>query len=1040
VTHIVLAALAVLLAAVGHARAQSAPTCSVGVGNASMTVDGDRSEREGYNVIVVAAPPGATAEVRVGCSHSDLVVEGGRLEPRRGGHVEAWFVPVRTGENRVTVRFVDRQGQRVLERSRRTITFTAWVYTIERWGELELPAGSEEIKPHLMDAAGHLYATLHPKASAALLGLVRLSPGGRIATRYQLGTGKVDHLQRLLGVDAAGNLYAVVKRNVVQFDPAGKFVRSLASLDTNGRLRSAADLDEGARPPADPRTPLAQFSHIAESAMAGGAFYLIAWETPRLGGPTWKHFLVRFTLDGKATVLGQIAGPGKAHPGVQHLHVGPDGHLYTTAYRSGGPGTVLVLSRDGALVREHPVPQGRSGSVWGGVDTEGMLLTDASCSRVAPDFSRRGGGVVNARYIRNRAFPARGETLTIDLLTGQEAKNLQTFGGQCWVHRGVVYAIYGDRQVARFTLQGAAGTVVADAPPAPAPAPPPAKLALRFGPYLDRADLAEGVVLDDQVGNVVTLGAVLTDDTGRPMPGVEVELSLNDQQLPVRGAFTVRSTKTDAQGRVSATYKPPRLLEAQVRRGAVIGVEARARLQGAAPLVAQANVLAYPLVQAVFRISRAGYTPVEGIAVPLASLQAGKVMGTVVHTAAIRHDLAAPAGSAARRGEKTQFPVNHATVELLTRQGTRLGQAETDPRGGFTLEFAADPGSPGRPLTVVPEFLEFKLLDPEVGDLPRDVRDALQALRDKRYGYRVDALVALAEAFPRRLAAAGDDGEALREIDRLFRVGMLAAALWKTHDLVAHAAAQWTASIETLVEDLLAIFDPLNAVAPDFHVVDAAGRTAIRSALKKPWLQQQLVQRVLGKLGAQWKKRAFRRATEKAYDATAWEWVKDQLQQTLLSGGAAATGWKERITGALVRRYREVAQAELDQAARLWGEGKIPYGGRVGPLFRARYRELADDVAAVTARQLDRELDKANLKIFTSSVIQGLVVYGTATGAAPVVQATQWIDKGLKGLDTALDASQDNAWFDTYEAGIASAQKFAQAALRARVACLGAAC
>lgn len=980
----------------------------------------------------------------------DLSVEGGRNV--KDGGLDRWVVPVRDGENTVTVRRRAVPAGRELARA---ISFRGFLYTLEPAGQIAIPL-PESVAPRLhhyyLDASGLLYVVwegfdkTRPPGKQHLRALVKYAPGGATALRYLFGRSDVlesgDEV-RILAVDAGGGLWAVVNRNVVQFDRNGKFVKSVLAFGGSERITSAEQLQTH-RWSQELRARQGELGRIqnvgslaASVAQLGNTVFMIGiMDGGALG-------LVRVTLDGKATVVNLGLPSGR----VGSLHAGPDGNLYLGAYVQDRQNGVKVYTPEGRSIREFVLPQGAAIGLKA-VAGDGSLYTGRSCdTRVLKDLSGHsagGLGEFRVRRVWKRDASARGGGTTTyeDRLTGATAATpiVGTNPGwwACWLDgAGAVHVLYEDLRIGKFTPASATGAV-ARAAPAASEAPSP-KLTLRFGPYLDQTGLPEGIALDDQAGNTVGFGAELTDPQGKPLPGVEIELSVSDARFPKQGSFSVRSRTTDAQGRVAGTYKPPRLEEGQVRPGTYIGFQARALVQGMAPLEAQENVLALPLVEAYARISRAGYTPVERIPVRVPSARSGKVLGKVVHVPWIRHELSAPAGSVARN-QKDQIPVNRAKVELFTRQGTLLGQAETDATGGFTLEFATDPKIAERPLGVLPEFLEFTRLDPEVGDLPADVRRTLRELANARYNYKVAALDTLLERFPHRLAAARDDLEVAKEVDRLFRVGMLCATIWKTHDLAAHAASQWAASLEALMEDLLNIFDPLKAVAPDFHVVDAAGRQAIRTMVRSTPVQWEFVQSLLAKLGAQWKRQAFRRATQKMYEATAWNYVKKQLQSALLAGGDAATNWKRHVVETMTGHYREQAQAELDQAARLWTDGTIPFGGRQGPVFRARYSEIAAFVDEARARQLDRDLGKADVKLFADTLVKGLAIYATGTGMAPAAEGLAALDRALKLLPVALDASQGNAWIDAYEAGLAGVRQFGQAALRSRAYCLGAAC
>ena len=589
-----------------------------------------------------------------------------------------------------------------------------------------------------------------------------------------------------------------------------------------------------------------------------------------------------------------------------------------------------------------------------------------------------------------------------------------------------------------LTVANAAGLPIEVKPPVPPEAPKPA--AGRLVVRQVGGDFKQGVWLDGQ--SPVEFEAVLTDSQGKLLAGVPVDLAVVDRDLPRRGQLSYLGARTtDAQGRVRGRYLPPRVEERELsRQGPILGFQARAMPKGAAPIDANENVLARALVPAFLRLSRDPYVPVERVPVQLPSLRAGSVRGSVVYRFS-RTAFDSSAGPATRT--TNEYPVAGATVELSTG-GKRLGEAVTDANGKFQLDFAVERSSGPPPQLTLPDPIAFT----EYGPVPKgrlaQARVDLGYLADpKTYGYQVGPLLAqIDERFPQRLAAAATAPAIEKELDRLHRVGLLIAALWKTHDLVAHSAGEWAESLTAVVESLLDVFNPLDKLKTE-GTAGELQKWAELARDRSP-VKAKIVQRVIAGLASQLKKVAesepLRDAAEKLYEATAWEATRGAITSHLLKEKKREDEeprWKEPIVDALMGRYRDLAQKELERAARLWEADKIPVGGRQGPLFAARYQEIAAHKDQVTARQLRLDLYKANVKLGMDVVGNGIKIIATGYGAAPVAEGVELVEKGLKTVNVGLDGFQGYLWLKDYSVGMRGISQFAQAAL---AHCIGAAC
>ncbi|MBI4542975.1 MAG: hypothetical protein HY705_08095, partial [Gemmatimonadetes bacterium] len=392
-----------------------------------------------------------------------------------------------------------------------------------------------------------------------------------------------------------------------------------------------------------------------------------------------------------------------------------------------------------------------------------------------------------------------------DLLTGQTLPELErgpitkaTAVPRCWLHRGVVYAVYPDRKVAKFTLQGG-GTIAQETATPPVTAQPQAALALkRLG-----GDFTQGVWLDGRTP--VDFEAVLTDDKGAPMAGVIVHLEVLDRTLPTFGRTApLGSTVTDAQGRVRGRYVPPRVADPSLaRRAPAVSFKASAQPRQGPPIEVFENAPAYPLLAGFLRVSRAGYLPLDQFPVELPSLRLGTVQGRVVFRASsTRFDSSA---SPAVERSSGDYRVAGAKVELMA-EGRKIAEATTDGAGAFQITLS--PASAGPPSVALPDPIALTQYEAEVGARLLRVRRTLATLADPKYGYKVDRIQNAVASFHARFALAATEAAVEAEADALQRIGLLVAAISASHELAEDSADRIIDTIATIVADLVDVWDP----------------------------------------------------------------------------------------------------------------------------------------------------------------------------------------------------------------------------------------
>jgi hypothetical protein len=722
-----------------------------------------------------------------------MSVDGGRIERRwSGGDVAV--VPVRTGENRVTLRYRDPQYPGEVTH---TIVFTAWVYAIELWGQLESPFKRApeypRIRPRMLDAQGNLYATLEGRQGGkSLYGLAKYARGGRLAARFETGRDDDTGLSEWVRFDGPllvtdnGDVYTQAGRDIARYSAAGKFLGSVAGLGGQSPARSLDELNDKIPRPwpqgVAPTTYFHGFLDLRSPAVVGGAAYAASYRTVAPGKPSEVH-VVAFTPDGRLISLVKIGESGKqAWLGGPVL--GRDGLLYAVIRRADQQ-IMLTISPKTGGVKETPDPFGiPAGANWMeplvAIDADGAFYGGTACTRLSRDsWLYTSSGIAHRRIQHFYHGPsAQNPKLRTDLLTGERYDDSETGRkgrtvvlGTCLFDGGSLYALYDDLRVAKFTLQGA-GVI---ARPEPVKALPAAALRLTVvepdGKGGERRRVAdEGVLLD---GRPVSFELTLTDAEGRPLPGVDVDLTVNDRLLPTPGALTILQRTTDAQGRVRAGYKPPLLGEDTLGgRPTAINVAARAAPKGLAPAELSVNLTTHTAASGLLVISRTGYELPAAVPVVVPPPgRGGTISGQVVY------DIARPTGPDGLRRMES-LPVAGATVELYRvgpdgRVSELASEALSDAKGSFALVFPRGSRDEGTPIALAAP-LRFDRYEEELVTRLTRFRQTLRTLGASPFGYRTAPLArVLDEQFPRRLAAAATEDAIDRELDALERVAIV---------------------------------------------------------------------------------------------------------------------------------------------------------------------------------------------------------------------------------------------------------------------------
>ena len=1082
-----------LASAFGSSAQNILDTCRLDAQTDYMDIVGARTENR---PIVVIGPKGGRIEALLGCSISqerwrlDPMKEGQREIPTRwdapggrhdtgpaGSRSDYLFIPIKPGENIVPITF-RRLALQVGSRSypefsaTQTVKFHAWVFETEVVGKLESPVGpltpNTMVSPQFTDAEGNLYV-LYSRfgATRATEVLARHDRQGRITARYEIGPngegiGAEMGGRILVGVDSNGSAYGVVNGNFVQFDDRGRFIRSIAPFANRKTATSVADLvDQMGSYRPEREGPLAEILTLSIWAgftplFAEGGFHVFAMAAPPSGaasGTLPVHF-GRLGLDGSFSPLLEA---GSSFTFTPHGPIpGPGNRLYSTFRVDNDSRGLLIQERDGRVVKRalgHSSSMFVSGSIAGFDDDDGVYLAHGDgCERAkfsdlmaysggrVSDPRSTGGTVMSSRLLNqrwntsNKHSDLRGRFK--DMLTGEpvEAKSENDAPNRraCWVHGGSLYALWDDLTIGKFTFASAKG--------GPATAAATAGPSLRIEPT---AAIETGIVLDGRTKAEISV--LLRDANNRPMPGIPVEIEIDDKELGGdRGTLEVRDGVTDRDGRVRAIYLAPAVDTSRLAtlRFIPLGLAASAQPQGQKRLEASATLRGLPTSLAQLQARHVGFESSVAIPLPYRPDQDVVVQGRVVAKPKAE-------GFDSRFADALgkEYAAAGATIEILGEDGKPIGTGTSDHEGAFQVTIrgkgATSGKAPGEPI-VLPDPVVLEDFAEPVRSRIRRVSDILRVLEGSPYGYDTESLGRLlAETFPMRLAAARDDAGATREIDALERVGLFAASVKVTQDLGQHAVEQSIDSLASIVSGLFEIatdgdlLDKLKSKDAGAGGAESVGRWALdrdRARLADLSPSQTLALSVftklrvyiLQKLLAVLSREEGRAAVQTFYEATVWTVAKDALTDFFSDAtqwASDSSGWKSTLTRPFTSHFHTIAQRGLGRIASAWSDNTLSGRTSLGPAMRALYADLAESKDRVSQKQLSHDIYKARVDLGFATVGNFAKIYAGITagpaGAKATDQLVDGLETGYKLLNVGIDAYLGFQWLGDFEAGVA---------------------
>ncbi len=1042
--------------------------------------------------IVVIGPKGGRIEARLDCSWSperwrldpfkggqtDAVrtrweAPGGRYEPVANTRSERLYIPIKPGENVVPVTFrrlALQYGNRSYPEfsATQTIKFEAWVFETEVVGTLESPVGpltgyEWSAYPQFMDDKRNIYV-LFARADGQRTVLTRHDPRGRIAARYEIGPnregGGTEWGGRLLiGVDTNGNAYGVVNGNFVQFDASGRFVRAIAAFGNRKLAGSVDDLaDRMASYTQERDGPLAEISQVITPPgfaplVSDNGFHVFVYGNapPGTSATTAPMIFGRLGLDGQFSSLATVGNLSNFNPYRGPVSA-PDGRFYTT-FSHGNDYGLLVQERSGRVLKRVEGPSGSlfiSGGMAGFDNDDGAYLAYGDgCERVK--FSemaayaggkvtdlQSGGTAMNSRMLNQRWDLSTSDRQPIrDMLTGQPvpaATDDRQMPGReaCWVHDGSLYALWDDLTIGKFTFATAKGG--------------PSKAAATAGPSLSiepTAAVETGIVLDGRTKAEISV--LLRDANNRPMPGVPVEIEIDDKELGGdRGALEVRNEVTDREGRVRATYLPPAVDTSRLTtlRFMPLGLAASAQPQGQKRLEASATLRGLPTSIAQLQGSHVGFEPSAAIPLPYRPDQDVVVQGRIIAKPKSQ-------GFDSRFADTLgkEYAVAGATIEILGEDGKPAGSGTSDHTGAFQVTIRGKGGNSGKTTAepvVLPEPIVLEEFTEPVRSRMRRVGDMLRVLEGSPYSYDTESLVRLmVETFPQRLAASRDAAAADREVDALDRVGLFAASVKVTQDLGQHAVDQSTDSLTSIVSGLFEIatdgdlLDKLKSKDAGSAGAESVGRWALdrdQARLVDLTPSQTLSLSVftklrvyiLQKLLAVLSREEGRASVQTFYEVTVWSVAKDALTDFFSDAtqwASDSSGWKAKLARPFTRHFHAVAQKGLGHIATAWRDNPLSGRTSLGPAMRALYADLAANKDQVSQKQLNYEIYKAQVDLGFDTLGNFAKIYAGLTagpaGAEGTKRIVDGLETGYKLLNVGIDAYLGFLWLGDFEAGIA---------------------
>lgn len=1051
------------------------------------------SEQDKPRVFTVVETPDGRAEAKIEChfasgvdprkflnipkgQYPNVIITGvdhGRALKENSRSEAHWFVPVVEGNNRYVIHYgahppIAGAGEVVRE-----ITLKAWRYGPEAWGQIEwpYPAGSKDARLRVTasDEAGNLYARYEYRRSndKRVAGLVRFASGGRIAARYQVsgnGTEREDDsaVGHPVGVDDKGNLYAVVSNNLVQFNAAGKFARSIGAFGGRKKALGLVDLDKWT---SDEKTPWARYAAPGDYAWPTlkGAMYLLLNTNSGYPGAYGhdKSHLVRLGFDGRLEPLATVGGEGTPYQLVYGgLVAGPDGNLYIAAQK-GQEWVVQVFTTDGKPVRvmagNDLGADPRKRQSW--TQIIGMLgdgtVVDSSSVRRTWDHTQVSHTAPFWREWSRMMNP--GQVEKYDLLTNAPVAQRAAEGGYIsvnvapsaqWVHAGRLYYLYQDGRVARFIPRSGA--------PAERGGQAVRKPEAQLSVMRLEGDFSLGVALDGQTP--VKWVAKLVDDTQNPLAGVPVRLAVVETDLPARGRFEQLGERTGADGQVTGVYLPPKVTPDQAgRRLIYVNFQASAKGSSGEAVEANENVRAMAVRNAFLRVSHPGLATADPLPFALSPNAGQAISGQAVFRPPLRGF-----DSRYTTATRNEYPLAYAQVDLLDQDGkTVLAGAQSDPYGSFRLEYRSDRDKGGPPNEIrLPAALALTGYAPDVADLVQRATEAFRKLEQAERGFDTARLQgALQALFPERVAA-GDAEETARQITILERMAMLAVAVSVTQDLSNHAADQFVDSLGSVVSNLLKLYkvEPVEMLKSETGGVDTiaglatsaqareqamlarlpADKVATLSLLRKmqSYVLHRLLEQLARKEGAQ--------AVQTAYEATVWAVAKDAITELLSGWLSDSTHWRNKLAAPITGSFRKRAQDHLQEAGKAWAEGTVASKGSVGSTLRTRYSELAEHKSKVSAAQYSLDLYKADIDLGFSLGGNAVKIFAGLTaspaGAKAANEGVEILERFYTLVSTGLDAYMGYNWLGDFQAGQEMLDDIARNAIRMNIHCFGDGC
>jgi len=960
----------------------------------------------------------------------EMAVAGGKKIPFNSSKARPrWVVPVKSGENQVTVSFHDAKHPQLGEQ-RMTLNFSAYVYTLRSSGVLKSPFEDpkQNITNIITDPQGNIYAVVSSSRQKAL---VRFAPDGRLAARYDIGAPdpKYGHQGAIMPLfaDDRGHLFASVHNNIIEYGKDGRFIRSHGAFGMSGAVNSAADLAPGTKRVFDRDRP-AEWQRIKKlhlnspPVVANGAVYFIAEVYEQAA----YFALVRYQVGGMPEIVARLAGDATPYRYVEGMVPAPGGDIHVKVRGDGGqPLAMLAVNpASGKVSLLQKLPTGNkvapadkplamaAGGILKGMDGGGYYLSEGF--RLARDFGKVSGRPLNNQSLRYRhVLDSSGQyrdRISSEVVGARD----KAFQKATWVHRGDVYVAYNDMRVLRFSLQGDGGV----------PAPQQMRAAAAASAQLEIAridgELARGAVLDGRTP--LQLEARFTAGDGKPRADVTLNGKLW-QRLPEEGRLEwPDGHRTDSNGRVRLTFIPPRVTRAGMQAGKwapEVRLTLSAEVKDAAEV--QARIPLHGVMDLNLSVERPGFAGIETLPVELEDPRGGPVSGRVVFRL----------GAMLNAGQVSQerdVPIRGALVRLSDAEGGLMAEGLTDADGIFVLQ-AGEPEGAGE--TLLAEPLVLTDFDPETLYFVQRILSVLQDMGGANYGYDVSSLRAgFLPGLVAELASVEPAGvPAVRS--RMVRLGLLAAALRESHDLALHCSERFAESLVNVMNGLADIGDPLgdNNLGALIGPGDGGEDLGRKMLNEGKGLKNRLARWIFDELEKKFT--SVMAGAQSVKKDVGWYWAKKLLMKAV--SDTAANPWQKQLVDGLMEAYRAETSKYLKLAAAAWQNGTLGAGEQAEQAIRERYAALAESIRQVSQLQLDLDLYKADIDLGFDVIGQSLVALATIkagpTAAEQVSGALDLFGKGLKTLTTGADAYVGFQWLMDYDQAMTAISGFSQTVL-----------